>query len=62
MAVMDRLTYLIETLNAHHDPVLLLHRVQKAELLEKGVVVPDGFDLDAYVSKEYRFHWARISV
>lgn len=56
MAVMDRLTYLIVTLNAHHDPVLLLlHRIQKAELLEKSVVIPDGFDLNAYISKELSF-------
>ena len=32
-----------------------LHRIQKAELLEKGVVVPDGFDLDTHISKELSF-------
>ena len=56
MAVVGRLTYLIVTLYEFKNPVLLLlHRIQKAELLEKRITAPDGFDLDAYISKELPF-------
>lgn len=44
MAFVDGLTYLIASLNEHTDPILLLlHRIQTAELLAKPVSIPDGF-------------------
>lgn len=56
MAFVDGLTYLIASLNEHRDPVLLLlHRILKAEPLDKPATVPDDFDLDAYIARELTF-------
>lgn len=56
MAFVDGLTYLIASLNRHEAPVLLLlHRMQSVEMLNKAASVPDGFDLDAYIAKELAF-------
>ncbi|MDD2899564.1 MAG: WYL domain-containing protein [Desulfuromonadaceae bacterium] len=56
MAFVDGLTYVIASLNEHQDPILLLlHRIQKVELLDKPVSVPVGFDLDEYITRELRF-------
>jgi len=56
MALVDNLTYLVVSLNDHPDPVLLLlHRIQSVEPLDKPVTVPEGFDLDAYVAKNLAF-------
>ncbi|MEI6703467.1 MAG: WYL domain-containing protein [Deltaproteobacteria bacterium] len=56
MAFVDSLTYLVASLNAHEAPVLLLlHRIVKVELLDKAAIVPEGFDLDAYIAEELTF-------
>ena len=56
MAFVDGLTYLIASLNEHPDPILLLlHRIQKIELLNKAATAPHGFDLDAYIARELTF-------
>jgi predicted DNA-binding transcriptional regulator YafY len=56
MAFVDGLTYLIASLNEHGDPVLLLlHRILKAEPLDRAANVPDDFDLDEYIARELTF-------
>ena len=56
MAFVDGLTYLIASLNEHQDPILLLlHRIQKTESLNKAAKVPHDFNLDAYIARELTF-------
>ena len=56
MAFVDGLTYLIASLNEHEEPVLLLlHRIQQVNLLDKPVTTPVDFNLDAYIAKELTF-------
>lgn len=56
MAFVDGLTYLIASINQHIDPVLLvLHRFQEVELLDKPVTFPQDFDLDACVEELLTF-------
>lgn len=56
MVFVDGLTYLIASINQHTDPVLLLlHRFQTVELLEKPVTLPDEFDLDVCVEELLTF-------
>ena len=56
MVFVEGLTYLVVTLNSHIEPVLiLLHRLLSVTLLETAVTVPDGFNLDIYVAKEFSF-------
>lgn len=56
MTFVDGLTYLIATINRHVDPVLLLlHRFQSVELLNKPVTVPEGFDFDAVAAELLTF-------
>lgn len=52
----DRIIYLVATLWDYEDPLLLLlHRFESAELLEKPCSPPAGFDLEAYSEGELRF-------
>jgi len=56
MAFVDGLTYLIASINHHTDPVLLLlHRFQSIELLDKPVTAPEDFDLDEWVDELLTF-------
>lgn len=56
MAFVDGLTYLIALLNEHQDPVLmLLHRIQRIESLNKAATVPHDFNLDDYIARELTF-------
>jgi len=56
MTFVDGLTYLIATINQHVDPILLLlHRFQSVELLDKPVTLPENFDLDAVVAELLTF-------
>ena len=56
MTFVDGLTYLIASINQHVDPVLLLlHRFQSIELLDKPVTVPANFDLDEWVKELLTF-------
>lgn len=48
----DHLIYIVCTLGKSSDTrLLVMHRIQSAQLLETLAVVPDGFDLDAYIAK-----------
>jgi predicted DNA-binding transcriptional regulator YafY len=52
----DRIIYLVATLWDYKDPILLLlHRFESAELLEKPCTPPVGFDLEAYSERELHF-------
>jgi predicted DNA-binding transcriptional regulator YafY len=52
----DRIIYLVATLWDYEDPLLLLlHRFESAELLEKPCTPPAGFDLAAYSESELHF-------
>lgn len=56
MSFVDGLTYLIASINQHVDPVLLLlHRFQAVELLDKPVTTPEGFNLDEWVAELLTF-------
>lgn len=56
LAFVDSLIYLVATLNEHHDPILLLlHRIQEIQMIDKQAIVPDGFDLEEYVRRELTF-------
>ena len=56
IAFADGLTYLVASLNSHEDPVLLLlHRILNVVVLDKAATVPEGFDLDAYLAKEFAY-------
>ncbi|MDK9718898.1 MAG: WYL domain-containing protein [Trichlorobacter sp.] len=56
MVFVDGLTYLIASINQHVDPILLLlHRFQSNELLDKPVTVPKDFDLDEWVEELLTF-------
>lgn len=56
MVFVDGLTYLIASINQHVDPILLLlHRFQSIELIDKPVAVPEGFDLDEWVEELLTF-------
>ncbi len=56
MVFVDGLTYLIASINQHIDPVLLLlHRFQSIELLDKPVTIPEGFELDERVEELLTF-------
>ena len=46
------LIYLVATINDYSDiKQLALHRFQSTELSEREVVVPDGFNLDSYITQ-----------
>jgi predicted DNA-binding transcriptional regulator YafY len=52
----DRIIYLVATLWDYEDPLLLLlHRFESAELLERPCTPPAGFDLAAYSESELHF-------
>jgi predicted DNA-binding transcriptional regulator YafY len=52
----DRVIYLVATLWDYENPLLLLlHRFESAELLEKPCTPPPGFDLEAYSESELHF-------
>ena len=56
MVFVDGLTYLIASINQHVDPVLLLlHRFQSIELLDKPVTIPEEFELDEWVEELLTF-------
>ncbi len=56
LAFQDQLIYLVATLWDYADPLLLLlHRMEAAELLEKVIVPPKGFDFHRYVEAELHF-------
>jgi predicted DNA-binding transcriptional regulator YafY len=56
MAFVEGLTYLIATLNAHEDPILLLlHRLVDVRPTDVPVTIPEGFNLDEYVDEELKF-------
>ena len=56
MTLVDGLTYLIASINQHVDPILLLlHRFQAIDLLDKPVTVPEDFDLDEWVQELLTF-------
>lgn len=56
MAFVDGQTYLIASINQHVDPILLLlHRFQSIELLDKPVTIPEDFDLDESVEELLTF-------
>lgn len=56
MAFVEGQTYLVATLNDYDEPVLLLiHRILEARMLDTAVKVPEGFDLDSYISRELSF-------
>ena len=56
MAFVDGQTYLIASINQHVDPILLLlHRFQSIELLNKPVIIPEDFDLDVSVEELLTF-------
>lgn len=61
LVVRDRVIYLACTLNGHTDiKQLVLHRLQRAQLLDESVVRPQGFDLDGYIAQG-AFGWPRES-
>lgn len=52
MAFVEGLTYLIATLNAHSDPILLLlHRMIEVRQTDVPAIIPEGFNLDEYTSE-----------
>jgi predicted DNA-binding transcriptional regulator YafY len=56
MAFVEGLTYIVATLNDYDDPILLLlHRILEARIVDTPVRVPEGFDLDRYISRELSF-------
>ena len=56
MAFVEGLTYLVVTINDYGNPaLLLLHRIQEASILDTPVSVPEGFNLDGYISRELSF-------
>lgn len=56
MAFVEGLTYLVATLNKHEEPVLLLlHRILEVKPTDVPITVPEGFDLDGYISSELSF-------
>jgi predicted DNA-binding transcriptional regulator YafY len=56
MVFVDGQTYLIASINQHVDPILLLlHRFQSIELLDKPVTIPEDFDLDESVEELLTF-------
>ena len=56
MTFVDGLTYLIASINQHVDPILLLlHRFQTIDLLDKPATVPEDFDLDEWVEELLTF-------
>ncbi|WP_277058315.1 helix-turn-helix transcriptional regulator [Trichlorobacter lovleyi] len=56
MTFVDGLTYLIASINQHVEPILLLlHRFQTIDLLDKPVTVSEDFDLDEWVQELLTF-------
>lgn len=50
LVIQDQLTYLVASLWDYDDPVLLLlHRMETAELLDETCHIPEGFNLQAYL-------------
>lgn len=57
LAFKDEVGYLVCTLFDYKDiRQLAMHRIEKAELLDKPVTEPKGFDLDAYI-RSGNFDW-----
>lgn len=56
MVFVDGLTYLIASINQHLDPILLLlHRFQSIELLDKPVTIPEDFEFDKWCEELLTF-------
>ncbi|MBI5526255.1 MAG: WYL domain-containing protein [Deltaproteobacteria bacterium] len=51
LVIREPVVYLVAVADGHPDPyVYLLHRMQKAEVIQELRAVPKGFDLDAFIN------------
>ena len=54
LVVMEQVVYLVCSVKDYPDPrFLALHRIERAQLIEQDAIVPSGFDIDAFIAKEF---------
>lgn len=54
LVAMEQVIYLVCTIKEYSDPrFLALHRIDNASLLAQSVKIPEGFDIDEFIAREF---------